>query len=335
MPDATENLPLFSRSGPEVAGPPDGSTGLAPTTSLSAAVRAWGESLEDEGKSIHTVKAFTGDLRLLGKFIGGGMAINSIGTHDLKNFLDWMLNHRGVPCSPKTYARRVTSLKSFFRWLHESGVLGQDPAADVPQQTVLSPLPDVLNPNETQAVLAAAEALMKADQPDARSYTLAVLLLSTGIKKGECLAIHLNHIDVNSVDGPVLFVRYGDVRKRYKERKLPLSAEWVEAYQAYLKQYKPTDRLFPWSPRRLEYLLEDLGESAGLDKHLSFDMCRWTCALNDYQAGMDKNKIRQRMGISKIQWREVGRKLARLAARQDKETFTDKVPASSQAASRG
>lgn len=329
MPDPIEDLPLFSHSGPEVSGPQDGPTGLAAATSLSAAVRAWGESLEDEGKSIHTVKAFTGDLRLLGKFIGGGMAINSIGTHDLKNFLDWMLNHRGVPCSPKTYARRVTSLKSFFRWLHESGILAQDPAVDVPQQTVLSPLPDVLNPNETKAVLAAAETLVGADQPDARPYTLVALLLSTGIKKGECLAIHLNHIDVNSVDGPVLFVRYGDVRKRYKERKLTLPAEWINAYQAYLKQYEPTDRLFPWSPRRLEYLLEDLGESAGLDKHLSFDMCRWTCALNDYQAGLDKNKIRQRMGISKIQWREVGRKLARLAARQDKETFTDKVPAPS------
>jgi len=322
MAEPTDDLPLFSRPAIETAPVDDGHNRVTPTTSLSAAVRAWGEVLEEDGKSIHTVKAFTADLRLLGKFIGGGMSINAIGTHDLKNFLDWMLNHRGVPCSPKTYARRVTSLKSFFRWLNEAGILTHDPAEEVPQQTVLAPLPTVLNPDEVAAALAAADAVRGGDDPDARPYTLLALLLETGIKKGECLGIHINHIDLNSADGPILFVRYGDVRKRYKERKLPLSQAWVEAYRAYCTQYDPKDKVFPWSPRRLEYLLEDIGQAAGLEKHLSFDMCRWTSALSDYQTGMDKNKIRQKMGISKIQWREVGKKLARLAAKQDKETFT-------------
>ncbi|MCK4693660.1 MAG: hypothetical protein KAT23_08510, partial [Anaerolineales bacterium] len=96
--------------------------------------------------------------------------------------------------------------------------------------------------------------------------------------------------------------------------KILLPATWIPAYRAYLAAYQPRERLFPWSPRRLEYLLEDIGEVVGLDKHLSFDMCRWTSALRDYQAGMDKDKIRQKLGISKIQWREVGNKLHRLAA---------------------
>jgi hypothetical protein len=61
-------------------------------------------------------------------------------------------------------------------------------------------------------------------------------------------------------------VRYANPSSRYKERKIPLTAEWVESYQEYLAQYKPTDRVFPWSPRRLEYLLEDIGEEAGLDQ---------------------------------------------------------------------
>jgi integrase/recombinase XerD len=63
----------------------------------------------------------------------------------------------------------------------------------------------------------------------------------------------------------------------------------------------------------LEYLLEDIGKDAGLDKHLSFDMCRWTCALNDWRSGTDKETIRQKMGISKIQWREISMKLRQLA----------------------
>jgi integrase/recombinase XerD len=108
-------------------------------------------------------------------------------------------------------------------------------------------------------------------------------------------------------------VRYASPQNRYKERKIPLPESWVSAYQEYKGQYALGDRLFPWSQRRLEYLLEDLGEEASLTKHLSFDMCRWTCALSDWQSDMDRDKIRQKLGISKVQWREIGMKLERLA----------------------
>lgn len=318
MSERIEDLPLFSGGGEGERTPGSGPRLLAPDASLSAAIRAWAEALEQEGKSVNTIKAFSGDLRLLAKYLGGGMAVNAIGTHDLKNFLDWMLNDRGVPCSPKTYSRRVTSLKSFFRWLTGADLLAEDPAEAVPQQTVISPLPTVLTPGEVEDTLAAADDYRGGDEADARPFTLVSLLLETAIKKGECLRIHLNHVDLEHVDGPLLFVRYGDVQKRYKERKLPLSERWVEAYREYEAQYEPENELFPWSPRRLEYLLEEIGEAAGLEKHLSFDMCRWSAALIDYRQGAEGDRIRQKLGISKIQWREVGKKLARLAEDQKK-----------------
>ncbi len=62
----------------------------------------------------------------------------------------------------------------------------------------------------------------------------------------------------------------------------------------------------------LEYLLEDVGNAAGLEKHLSFDMCRWTSALNDLTAGIDTDKIRRNRYIQD-QWREVYAKLHSLA----------------------
>ena len=91
-----------------------------------------------------------------------------------------------------------------------------------------------------------------------------------------------------------------------------ITDEWIEAYHEYVAQYEPVDQLFPWSQRRLEYLLEDIGEEAGLKKHLSFDMCRWTCSLVDYKNGMEHDRIRQKLGISKIQWREIRMKLRKL-----------------------
>lgn len=286
---------------------------ITPNTPLLPAIKSWQFYLEDQGRSLHTVKAFMADLDLLAHFLPLDQAIGSISTDDLNHFLNWLQNKRGVPCSPKSLARRITSLKAFFRWLNQAGVILLDPAEKVIQQSVISPLPIVLTSEEVEKIIAAAEVHRQKRKPDARPYTLLALLLSTGIKKGECLGISLNHIDLDNPEEPVLFIRYASAQNRYKERKIPLPVEWLPAYREYLVQYNPVDQLFPWSQRRLEYLLEDLGEEAGLDKHVSFDMCRWTCALQDINNGMEMDKIRQKLGISKIQWREIGMKLRKLS----------------------
>jgi len=296
-----------------IASPPTLTAHLNAQSPLTPAITAWQSYLQDQGRSLYTVKAFMSDVKLLTQFFAPDKALGAITTNDLNKFLEWMEKERGVPCSPKTLARRITSLKSFFRWMHAYGVVLIDPAEKVVQRSVLSPLPQVLSEAEMQAALLAADRYRRKAKPDARPYALLHLLLSTGIKKSECLGIHLNHIDLNAPNGPQVFIRYANPANRYKERKLSLPEDWIPVYQEYLAQYKPVDQLFPWSPRRLEYLLEDIGEDAGLDKHLSFDMCRWTYAISEYTRGVEVNKIRQNLGISKIQWREINMKLKQLS----------------------
>jgi site-specific recombinase XerD len=286
---------------------------LNSSTPLTPAIQAWEYYLRDQGRSVYTIKSFLGDLRLLASYLPPDRAIDRITTQDLNHFLLWLQNGRGVPCSPKSLSRRVTAVKAFFRWLMRAGVVSPDPAEKVLQQSVISPLPEVLTPVESERLLVTAHGYRTARKPDARPFTLLLLLLSTGIKKGESLALEVNHIDLEAPSNPVLFVRYQAPQNRYKERKISLLPEWVEGYQEYLGQYQPKDAVFPWSPRRLEYLLEDIGKDAGLTKHVSFDMCRWTCALNDWQSGVEKDAIRQKLGVSKIQWREVSMKLRQLA----------------------
>ena len=281
-------------------------------TMLPAAINAWEMFLYDQGRSPNTVKAFLSDVRLLNQFAAPDQTIGAITTDDINRFFTWMEKERGVACSPKTLSRRITSIKSFFRWLHQHGKLTIDPAEKVLQRSAISPVPQVLTEVEYEAVLLAADRHRREKKPDARPYTLVHLLLTTGIKKSECLGIHINHIDLDAKGGPHLFVRYASPANRYKERKIELDEDWVIAYNEYLAQYQPVDQVFPWSPRRLEYLLEDISEETGLTKHLSFDMCRWTCALRDHQAGIESDKIRQKLGVSKIQWRELFIKLKQL-----------------------
>ena len=286
---------------------------ITPQNLLLPTLNAWRIYLIDQGNSPHTVKAFIADLNLLASYLPPDRTLGNISTNDLNLFLEWLQHGRGVPCSPKSLSRRITSIKSFFRWLHQNGVILIDPSEKVLQHSVISPLPEILTEQEIEKVISAANHYREKQKPDIRPYLLFTLLLYTGLKKGETLAITHNHIDLESPQGPILFVRYASPQYRYKERKIPLPDIWVAAYLEYQKQMPSSERLFPWSQRRLEYILEDLGKEAGLSKHLSFDMCRWTCALVDWKSGMERDKIRQKLGLSKVQWREISMKLNRLA----------------------
>ena len=287
-------------------------------TSIPAAMNLWELYLLDQGRSEHTVKSFLGDLRLLTRFLLPGTEIGRVSTQDLANFISWLENGRGrnIPCSPKSLSRRVTTIKSFFRWLAANGRIPFDPAAEIAQQSVISPLPEVLTSAEIKKALDVAQKWMVGRNPDSRPYVLFKLLMDTGIKKSQCLNIRHSHFNLDESD-PYLFVRYPDQKDRNKERKVAVSDKFVQAYAHYLEEYRPTDLVFPWSPRRLEYILEDIGKAANISKHISFSMCRWNAALQDWQNGLDRDLIRQKLGISKIQWREVELKLKQLARNQE------------------
>lgn len=296
---------------------PDTQSRLTADSSLQAAIGSFEQHMQNEGFSIHTQKAFLSDLRLLGKYIGIGQPIGDIATPNLNDFLKWLLYDRGVPCSPKTYSRRVTTIKVFFSWLFESGVIFLNPGEAVIQQSVSSPIPTLPIDTDIAQALAASEAMLTAIKPDTRPHLLLTLLLKTGIKKGEAMTIIPNHINQTDPDAPFLFIRYKNPNMRYKERKIELDPDWLDVLETYLAHYAPTDTLFTCTARNLEYVLRDIGDSAGIKRGLlSFENLRWYSIMRDYKAGVEPDHIRQRLGISKITWREVKSKIGRLLERE-------------------
>jgi site-specific recombinase XerD len=309
-----EQLPLPDvntpeEDAPQAAAPP----GVTARSSLRTAMGAFDAYMQDQGFAENTAKAFLSDLNILAQFIGVGTAVGDISTHDLNHFANWLVSERGVPCNPKSLARRVTTLKVFFGWLSEAGVLPQDPAAAVIHKPVITPLPTILSDAEVERMLGVTQAMRHTETPDTRPHLLVTLLLHTGIKKGECMNIVMNHFDFDDPTQPVLWIRYANPRRRHKERKLRLPVWWPAVLAEYRAQYEPQEALFPCTARNLEYVLKHVSEAAELSDDLSFSMLRWTCAVRDYRAGMGANKLRQKLGISKITWREVGVKIAKLA----------------------
>lgn len=282
---------------------------------LDVAIAAYHEQMRRMNWSRHTIQAFGGDLNLFRKYVGDDVPINAITSTTIQKFLDWLRYERGVPCKPKSYQRRLTTLKGFFAWLKQIQVIADDPAAPIAHIPVIPPLPDILHDDQIARLLAHARTLLRAPKSDARPLLLVTLLLSTGIKKGEAMAIRLRDLDTADPNNATVFIRYDDAKKRFKERRLKLSPEFVTTLPIYLEQYKPREHLFECTARNLEYVLADLAQATGLGKTLSFESLRWTCAVQDYKNGMPEDHIRQKLGLTTIAWEEDGERLRRLVSK--------------------
>ena len=286
---------------------------LTASMPISAALAVWMESRRRAGLSENTIKNYRIDIQLLADYAGAGASVGEFTTQTINDYLEWMRHKRRVPCSSKTLDRRITALKSFFRWLTPAAALPVNPAEAVVNVSVRSPLPVVLTELEvSQAHHAARQMRQRKKKSDMRPHILLTLLLHTGLRKGETVRLVTNHLALDDPEQPHLYVRYVDKRHRHKERKVDLDPEWVQDYRKYAEHYQISERVFPWSVRLLEYRLEDVSTGARLKKHISFEMLRWTCALRDFRDGMEPEKLRRKLGLSKVQWGEMRRKIRRL-----------------------
>lgn len=306
--NAPNQLPLFSDQ-------PLSEDDLHAGTPLGSTVVLFQRHLLREGKSEHTVNAFTSDLHLLIEHVGSDERIGDLTTARLNAYLDWMEHGRGVSCSRKTYARRVTTLKVYFKWLQALGTIHQDPALALLQRSGPAPLSAVIVDDEINAILLHTSRLRHADKPDARPELLFRLVIDTGIKKSEVM--RLTPADVESGTPPMLLIRQKNARNVYKERRVEIAPVWLTVLDEYLQQYQPRGPIFNCTARNLEYILEDIGYAAGLERKLSFEMLRWSCAVRDYRAGIEPDHIREKLGLSRVSWFETYAKIRTLAGERD------------------
>lgn len=299
-----QQLPLFT------------STEVSKFTPLRGAIGPFQNYLRSEGKTLNTIKGFTSDLQLMCQYFGEEITLGALTTSDLNRFLDWLEHGRGEPCSQKSYARRVTTIKVFFRWLEGGKIRVDNPSRTILQRSGPAPLQRALFPREISLLLDHTYSLRFAKKPDARPDLLVRLVLDTGIKKGEAMNIRPAHIERDEAESPVLTVHYKEKANLYKERRIPVQVSWLDVLDEYLAQYQPEDTIFRCTPRNLEYVLADAAKGAGIEGGVSFECLRWTCMVRDYLNGMDMEALREKMGLSRISWRETSTKVTTLATQQ-------------------
>ena len=314
----TDNAIVNTPTPAEPSAAPAMTPPLRADSTLVAAVVAFDEYMVRKGFSENTIKAFRNDLKIVQDFLGRDTRLHQVNTQHLHDFLDWLQHGRGKPCSAKSLARRITTIKVFFGWLHGIGVIGTDPAEPVVQQPARTPLPVILEETAIENLLSTAQAYLSDEaKPDARPYLLVNLLLETGMKKAECARLLISDVDLSGADAIEITVRYPDERHAHKNRSMTVDGELAPIVQQYLDQYKPENFLFECTPRNLEYVLDEVGRKAEIHHtQVGFETLRWTSAVRDFRKGVPEERLRQKMGLSKISWRETREKILRLTGQE-------------------
>jgi integrase/recombinase XerD len=140
------------------------------------------------------------------------------------------LRERGYASS--TVARKIAALKSFFKFLVDEGVMGQNPTTTLDSPKVKKRLPRTLTSEDVERLLTAPT---RGTGPKAqRDTALLELLYATGVRVTELVMLGMD--DVNLAAG-IVRVRHG---KGDKERIIPIHERAVQVLRDYVEKGRPS-----------------------------------------------------------------------------------------------
>ncbi len=150
----------------------------------------------ERNASPHTIKAYQEDVDSLRQFLAthaaAAPAIRDLTTTRLRAYLAHLHEQR---LSKATIARRLSSLRTFLKYLCREGVLAKNPATGLRTPKQRSQLPTVLGAKEIAALLTAPDGSTRLG---CRDRAIFETFYSTGLRVSELVGINLSDLDLDS-----------------------------------------------------------------------------------------------------------------------------------------
>jgi integrase/recombinase XerD len=195
---------------------------------VSVHVAAFLRHLEAERRlSAHTVEAYARDLRLLDAFAAAEE--RSAERLDRKAIERFVRQLMAEGRAPRSVARVVASVRTFYRYLVVHGHLDASPAAAVRAPRAIRALPRALSFDEVETLVAAPDITVPRGL---RDRAMIELLYATGLRVSELVA--LRPADVNLDEGLLKTVGKGR-----KERLVPIGDEAASWVTRYIREARP------------------------------------------------------------------------------------------------
>ena len=248
--------------------------------------------------SEHTIKSYTTDLKQFTSFLSSEFQIideiNEISFQIIRTWIASLLE-KGI--NPRSVNRKISTLKTYFKFLIREGELIENPMMKVVAPKSKKRLPVFIEEDQIASLL--NEVQFEDGFIGQRNKLIIELFYVTGIRLSELINIEISDVDFNNKSIKVL-------GKRNKERIIPLSFNMVNDLNLFIKYNKKNKYLFTNLEgnklyNKLVYRLVNkyIGEISSVNKK-SPHILRHTFATHMLNNGADINAIKELLGHANL-----------------------------------
>lgn len=257
--------------------------------------------LISQGDELNTIRSYIYDLTQLENFlISYHKALDDANTRDLRDFVHALFD---VGLNPTSINRKISSIKTFYRFCMHSHIILQSPASDLELLKVGRKLPMTLSIDEVTAIIEAAE-----DETPLglRNRACLELLYGSGLRISELLGLKIS--DLDTLHGVINVIGKGN-----RQRIVPFGKRAAQAIEAYIIKGRPflikekSSPLLIMNARgkrmsRMGFLkvLRKYRIKAGIKKRVTPHMFRHSFATHLLEAGADLRSVQELLGHADI-----------------------------------
>ena len=265
--------------------------------------------LLERSMSGNTIDAY---LRDIGKFVQylEIQQINSppgeVNLSLLQDFLKW-LNELGLDV--RSQARLVSGIKAFYKYLLVEDLLQKDPTELLEAPRLNRKIPEVLNYDEIQRLLAAIDLSEPHGQ---RNRAMLETLYACGLRVTELINLKISNLYLD-----IGFIKV--LGKNDKERLVPIGEEAVKHIRFYhdgarrdLKIKKESENVLFLNRRGSKLsrvmvflIIKELAQLAGIEKNISPHTFRHSFATHLIEGGADLKAVQDMLGHESITTTEI------------------------------
>lgn len=259
--------------------------------------------------SAHTILAYQSDLDDFSDFLQVQYQTSNLLVADHMLIRSWLISLFDRKISPRSVNRKLSTLKSFYRYCLKHGMLTANPMLKVVAPRTSKPLPVFLTHDNLHALM--HDVGFGAGYEGCRDKMIITLLYATGIRRAELISINIADIDL---DKGLLKV----TGKRNKQRIVPIGPAVVDSLNEYLlirtgflnknlqSVENNTQALFvtskglPAYPRMIHNIVHKYLSLVASNSKLSPHVLRHTFGTHMLDDGADLNAIKEILGHSSL-----------------------------------
>ncbi|MCK9413351.1 MAG: site-specific tyrosine recombinase XerD [Prolixibacteraceae bacterium] len=263
----------------------------------------------EKSLSQNSVSAYVNDIHKLISFVEEhypGLSPEAIKLVQLRKFVEWM-NGNGV--SPRTQARTISGVKSYFKFLLIEEVVENDPTTLLESPKIGRKLPDVLSDEEINRLIDAVDL----EKPEGlRNKAILETLYSCGLRVSELVNLRLSNLHFEQE-----FLKIAG--KGEKERLVPISKRAIEDIRKYMVGYRKKLKIDKSSENILFLnrrgkklsrvmiftIIKNLAQKIKLEKSISPHTFRHSFASALVKGGADLRAVQEMLGHESILTTEI------------------------------